>query len=156
MAAYNSFIIAYTILQRSHIFRFYQRADICRRLFQARSYFYDCTLYHIVIYHIKTNFDTKDLINVSSPSCGMARELNTVYRDQWKYYVGFNIVLYWRPFKKRQERKTKSRIIYVDTLSRNRKRVHVTRAPLLGWLRRLDTLHISVPSRLASNFFISR
>ena len=71
----------------------------------------------------------------------MARELNTIYRDQLKYYVGFNIVLYWRPLKKKsQEKKTKSRIIYVNTLSRNRKRVHVTRAPLLGWLRRLAGL----------------
>ena len=152
MAAYNSFFIAYTILQRSHIFRFYQRADICRRLFHARSYFYDCTLYHIVIYHTKTNFETKDLINVSSPSCGMARELNTVYRDQWKYYVGFNIVLYWRPKKK-----TKSRIISVDTLSRNRKRVHVTRAPLLGWLKRLDTLYRHrVDQQVKNIFFITR
>ena len=46
----------------------------------------------------------------------MARELNTIYRDQLKYYMGFNIVLYWRPLKqkKSQEKKQKA-VLYMLT-----------------------------------------
>ena len=62
------------------------------------------------------------------------------------------MLIYWRPFKIKKGRKRKTTALYMlNTLSRNRKRIHVTQAPLMGWLKRLDNL-ISEPSRLANNF----
>ena len=55
-----------------------------------------------------------EIINVTSPSCGMARELNTIYRDQSKYYVGNNVVLYWHPLKKKTK-KTQKAVLYMLT-----------------------------------------